>query len=407
MAECEKVCRYVDLPLQHASAAVLKRMRRPGNRRTYDTLLARIRAARAGRHAAHDVHRRLPRRDRRRSSPSSRGSSPTPASITSASSPTRTRKARARSPWPTTCRRRLKRRRRNALMARQKRIVAAAQKARIGREVDGPDRRAARRSTSSSLQGRLEGQAPDIDPVVFLTDCDPSDVRRGAPHPGPDRRRAGLRPASPPRSRSSTRPCWDCLGPKSIRLPFLRLARVLYLSVAASSKVTRVGPCPLFVFQACFCLTSAPAACAGGGWGSASGEHRTAGARSGRGGAGGPELRARDLRRPAAARVDRHGAAGRHRPPDPVPRPRRVAEVSGEVRERGGNGAGGRRQRRHRGLPARQPGPERAARRRRRRARGGGARAARTRWKCRRRGSIGRCGTRRTTGASPDGWRRS
>ena len=44
MAECEKVCRYVDLPLQHASAAVLKRMRRPGNRRTYDTLLGRIRA---------------------------------------------------------------------------------------------------------------------------------------------------------------------------------------------------------------------------------------------------------------------------------------------------------------------------------------------------------------------------
>ena len=43
MAECEKVCRYVDLPLQHASSAVLKRMRRPGNRKTYDRLLARIR----------------------------------------------------------------------------------------------------------------------------------------------------------------------------------------------------------------------------------------------------------------------------------------------------------------------------------------------------------------------------
>ena len=24
------------------------------------------------------------------------------------------------------------------------------------------------------LQGRLEGQAPDIDPVVYLTDCDPA-----------------------------------------------------------------------------------------------------------------------------------------------------------------------------------------------------------------------------------------
>ena len=43
MAECEKVCRYIDLPLQHASADVLKRMRRPGNRRVYDRLLSRIR----------------------------------------------------------------------------------------------------------------------------------------------------------------------------------------------------------------------------------------------------------------------------------------------------------------------------------------------------------------------------
>ena len=32
MAECEKVCKYIDLPLQHASADVLRRMRRPGNR---------------------------------------------------------------------------------------------------------------------------------------------------------------------------------------------------------------------------------------------------------------------------------------------------------------------------------------------------------------------------------------
>ena len=44
MADCEKVCRYIDLPLQHASAEVLKRMRRPGNRHTYDKLLARIRS---------------------------------------------------------------------------------------------------------------------------------------------------------------------------------------------------------------------------------------------------------------------------------------------------------------------------------------------------------------------------
>ena len=58
------------------------------------------------------------------------------------------------------------------MMARQKTLVAAAQRARIGAEVDvlidGPSA-----EHDLVLQGRLEGQAPDIDPVVFLTDCDP------------------------------------------------------------------------------------------------------------------------------------------------------------------------------------------------------------------------------------------
>src|SRR4029079_19035421 len=43
MAECDRVCKYIDLPLQHASNAVLKRMKRPGTRQTYDRLLDRIR----------------------------------------------------------------------------------------------------------------------------------------------------------------------------------------------------------------------------------------------------------------------------------------------------------------------------------------------------------------------------
>src|SRR5687768_16473314 len=43
MAESEKVCKYVDLPLQHASDAVLKRMKRPGTRASYEKLLDRIR----------------------------------------------------------------------------------------------------------------------------------------------------------------------------------------------------------------------------------------------------------------------------------------------------------------------------------------------------------------------------
>jgi ribosomal protein S12 methylthiotransferase len=66
-----------------------------------------------------------------------------------------------------------KRRRRNVLMARQKRIVTRSQKGKIGSEVrvliDGPSA-----EHELVLQGRLEGQAPDIDPLVILTDCDPS-----------------------------------------------------------------------------------------------------------------------------------------------------------------------------------------------------------------------------------------
>ena len=66
-----------------------------------------------------------------------------------------------------------KRRRREAVMTRQRAIVEARQQARIGTEVtvliDGPSA-----EHELVLQGRLEGQAPDIDPVVYLTDCDPA-----------------------------------------------------------------------------------------------------------------------------------------------------------------------------------------------------------------------------------------
>ncbi len=60
MAANDKVCRYIDLPLQHASDAVLKRMKRPGTRAGYEKLLARIRTRAARRDAADDLHRRLP-----------------------------------------------------------------------------------------------------------------------------------------------------------------------------------------------------------------------------------------------------------------------------------------------------------------------------------------------------------
>ncbi len=43
MAEVPEVCRYVDIPLQHASRRILRAMRRPGNRKSNERLLRRIR----------------------------------------------------------------------------------------------------------------------------------------------------------------------------------------------------------------------------------------------------------------------------------------------------------------------------------------------------------------------------
>jgi ribosomal protein S12 methylthiotransferase len=72
-----------------------------------------------------------------------------------------------------------KRRRRAALMSLQKRIVTQAQRGRRGARVrllvDGP-------SAEHDLvwRARTEGQAPEIDPVVYLTDVDPSSLSAGS-----------------------------------------------------------------------------------------------------------------------------------------------------------------------------------------------------------------------------------
>ena len=81
-------------------------------------------------------------------------------------------------PSPTTCRRRIKRKRQAGVMRLQKQVVRRAHRRAIGQQVtvlvDGP---AAEHDLV--LRGRLEGQAPDIDPLVYLTDCDPSALSPG------------------------------------------------------------------------------------------------------------------------------------------------------------------------------------------------------------------------------------
>ena len=177
MADCEKVCKYIDLPLQHASDAVLKRMRRPGTRRSYEQLLDRIRTRIPGvalrttfivgfpGETDSDVdaltefveqvgfdHVGVFTYSHEEGTAAGEFDDDVPAAV--------------------------KRKRRDRLMARQSEIVATAQQSRVGQRVrvvvDGP-------STEHDLvlRGRLWSQAPDIDPMVYLTECDPSAYATG------------------------------------------------------------------------------------------------------------------------------------------------------------------------------------------------------------------------------------
>ena len=177
MAECDKVCKYVDLPLQHASADILRRMRRPGNRESYDKLLTRIRAT------VPDVTLRTTfivgfpgetESDFEELCAFVRDTHFDHVGVFTYSHEEGTRAFEMEDDVPAA----VKAKRRDTLMALQKTIVAKRQKARKGSTVrvmvDGPSP-----DMPLVLQGRLEGQAPDIDPLVYLSECDPDEV-----HPG-------------------------------------------------------------------------------------------------------------------------------------------------------------------------------------------------------------------------------
>jgi ribosomal protein S12 methylthiotransferase len=177
MAECEKVCRYVDLPLQHASAAVLKRMRRPGNRAGYDKLLSRIRTRVPGVTLRTTFIVGFPGETEADFAELEAFVEETGFDHVGVFTYSHEEGTRAFA-LPDDVPARVKRKRRDALMSRQRRIVSAAQERRAGTEIDvlidGPSP-----EHELVLQGRTEGQAPEIDPVVYLTDCDPELYRSG------------------------------------------------------------------------------------------------------------------------------------------------------------------------------------------------------------------------------------
>jgi ribosomal protein S12 methylthiotransferase len=172
IADSRKVCRYIDLPLQHAAPAVLKRMKRPGNGTTYRRLLDRIRTRVPGVALRTTLIVGFPGE--------TAGEFETLQSFvqdvrfdhlgvftysheegTSAFS------------LPDDVPARVKRQRRTALMSTQKRLVQRAQRKRLGERVrvmvDGPAP-----EHGLVLRGRLASQAPEIDSCVYLTGADPA-----------------------------------------------------------------------------------------------------------------------------------------------------------------------------------------------------------------------------------------
>jgi len=178
IADLDKVVKYIDLPLQHASNAVLKRMKRPGTRESYVRLLQNIRT-------------RIPNVALRTTFivgfPGETAADFADleafideigfdhVGVFTYSHEEGTSAFDLEDDVPEAA----KLKRQDRLMARQRDLVAARQHARLGERtrlvVDGSSP-----EHELVLQGRLAGQAPEIDPVVYLTDCDPSAFPQGA-----------------------------------------------------------------------------------------------------------------------------------------------------------------------------------------------------------------------------------
>jgi ribosomal protein S12 methylthiotransferase len=177
MAECERVCKYIDLPLQHASNPVLQRMKRPGTRQKYDRLLNHIRETVPGVALRTTFIVGFPGEtgsdmDELESFVRDHGFDH--VGVFTYSHEEGTSAYGLDNDVPPAA----KRRRRNRIMGLQKRLVKARQRRRIGERVrllvDGPAG-----EHELVLKGRLATQAPDIDASVYLTECDPSQFRAG------------------------------------------------------------------------------------------------------------------------------------------------------------------------------------------------------------------------------------
>jgi len=177
VAGLDKVCKCIDLPVQHASDAVLKRMKRPGTRAAYERLLEDIRVRVPGVVLRTTFITGFPGETEADVAAleafindvgfdhlgvfTYSHEEGTSAFALADDVPQEEKEARQA-----------------RLMAAQRNLVARRQLGRVGERtrvlLDGlsPEH-------EWVWRGRLAGQAPDIDPVVYLTDADPDGLAAG------------------------------------------------------------------------------------------------------------------------------------------------------------------------------------------------------------------------------------
>ena len=177
MAGCDKVCKYVDLPLQHASNDVLRRMKRPGTRQAYDRLLTKIRDRVPGVAVRTTFIVGFPgetEEDMSQLTGFVADHAFDHVGVFTYSHEEGTSAYQLDDDVPATT----KHARRARVMSLQKKLISRRQRARLGERtrvlVDGPSP-----DHDLVVRARLATQAPDIDASVFLTECDPSAFRPG------------------------------------------------------------------------------------------------------------------------------------------------------------------------------------------------------------------------------------
>ena len=172
MARHAKICKYLDMPLQHASGPVLKSMRRGGNAEIFLKTIERVRAAVPGCGDSDIVHHRLSRRNRSRLCRAQRLRARGQARLAGSFQLLRRRRLGRLSPG------------RKSARTDDRGAAPLADAPATSRSARNPGpawwaatsncwSRASRRKLRCLWEGRTEHQAPEIDGKVYINDFGP------------------------------------------------------------------------------------------------------------------------------------------------------------------------------------------------------------------------------------------